>query len=254
MQATDRKRIAVLIDAENTSSKYIDLILSEIDPYGAVTYMRIYGNSNALLGWKDAALDHAMTPIMQFNYTSGKNASDSALIIDAMDILYTGIAEGFCLITSDSDFTKLAIRLREAGKFVIGMGKMQTPKSLVNACEEFKYLDMLYNAEEETIGETEPPVKETHTEEHTDAENPLPSIDKLKDEISRILSAVFQGREWVRLGDLGNTLPKYIPGFNVKLYGCSKLKKLMEKLSDRFEMREISIENSVPDIYVRDKQ
>lgn len=241
MPIADRKKIAILIDAENTSSRYIKLILEGIDSYGSVTYMRIYGKSESLTAWKEVSLTYAMTPVMQFNYTNGKNASDSALIIDAMDILYIGNVDGFCLVTSDSDFTKLAIRLREAGKFVIGMGERKTPLSLVNACEEFRFLDELYK--------TEAKLEDVKT-----SESPLPNLDELKDRISKVFDTIFNGNEWVRLADLGNALPKSIPGFDVKLYGSSKLKKLMERLSDRFEMREIAGENSVPDLYVRDKQ
>ena len=178
MPITDHKKIALLIDAENTSHKYIELIFNELGAYGFATYKRVYGNDNALSGWKDEIFKYAMTPVLQFNYTSGKNASDSALIIDAMDILYTGNVDGFFLVTSDSDFTKLAIRLREAGMFVMGMGRQQTTESLTRACGEFKYL--------------------------------------------------------------------------LEFYGCSKLKQLMMKFGDRFEMQEMG--EPLKDLYVRDKQ
>ncbi len=139
-------KIAVLIDAENVSKKYIKLIMDEVSDYGIATYKRIYGDftNPSVMAWQDALRDFALTPVFQFNYTKGKNASDSALIIDAMDILYSGKVNGFCLVTSDSDFTKLAIRLREAGMIVIGMGEQKTPNSLVSACETFKFLDLLY--------------------------------------------------------------------------------------------------------------
>lgn len=143
-------RIALLIDGENVSQKYAKLITDEISEYGTTTYKRVYGDftNGSVLSWKDNLRDYAMTPIFQFNYTRGKNASDSAMVIDAMDILYSGTVDGFCLVTSDSDFTKLAIRLREAGMLVIGMGEQKTPNSLVRACNTFKYLDLLYSEEE----------------------------------------------------------------------------------------------------------
>lgn len=150
-------KIAVLIDAENVSKKYIKLIMDEVSDYGIATYKRIYGDftNPSVMAWQDALRDFALTPVFQFNYTKGKNASDSALIIDAMDILYSGKVNGFCLVTSDSDFTKLAIRLREAGMIVIGMGEQKTPNSLVSACETFKFLDLLYQESLEEQAEDE---------------------------------------------------------------------------------------------------
>ncbi len=261
MPIAEHKRIALLFDAENTATKYMEIIFNELSSYGFATYKRVYGNANKLNEWKDIIFKYAMTPVMQFNYTTGKNASDSALIIDAMDILYTGSVDGFCLVTSDSDFTKLAIRLREAGMLVIGMGEQKTPESLVRACEEFTYLDMLYKeSQTEEKANTDENITQTaqtaETQQKTEipSENILPSYDAIKSDISRVLSTVFKGSEWVRLADLGNALPKSIPGFNVKLYGCSKLKQLMTKFADRFEMREMADKNSVPDLYVRDKQ
>ena len=241
MPITDHKRIALLIDAENTSHKYIELIFNELGAYGFATYKRVYGNSTALEAWKEDIFRFAMTPVLQFNYTTGKNASDSALIIDAMDILYTGSVDGFCLVTSDSDFTKLAIRLREAGMFVMGMGEKKTPEPLVRACEEFKYLDLL--------SEGDAPAEKIETA------NLLPSEDRLKAEISRLLRIISPDDEWTHLGALGNALPKNIPGFNLKAYGCTKLRQLIDKFSDRFEMSEMKKDkDSVPALYVRDKQ
>lgn len=255
MPITDHKKIALLIDAENTAPKYIELVFDELRAYGFATYKRVYGNANALQGWRDSIFNYAMTPVMQFNYTSGKNASDSALIIDAMDILYTGNVDWFCLVTSDSDFTKLAIRLRESGMFVMGMGEQKAPAPLMRACEEFKYLDILYkdNGNDKPAHQNTPTHQKNAGDDFQKPDNLLPPDEKLKDDIFRILAAVFQGREWVRLADLGNALPKNIPGFNLKSYGCSKLKQLMMKFVDRFEMREMSDKDSVPDLYVRDK-
>lgn len=150
-------RIALLIDAENVSKKYIKLIMDEISGYGVITYKRVYGDftNPGVSAWKGSLIEFAMTPVFQLNYTKGKNASDSAMVIDAMDILYSGRVDGFCLVTSDSDFTKLAVRLREAGMLVIGMGEQKTPASLVAACETFKYLDLLYHDEDEEDSDSE---------------------------------------------------------------------------------------------------
>lgn len=144
MTNTDR-RFAVLIDADNVAARYIKIILDEISNEGEVTYKRIYGDwtKPALAPWKQVLLEHSVTPIQQYSYTTGKNATDSAMIIDAMDILYSGRVEGFCLVTSDSDFTRLASRLRESGMLVVGMGEQKTPKAFVSACNKFKYLDIL---------------------------------------------------------------------------------------------------------------
>lgn len=136
-------RFAVLIDADNVSVRYIKLIMDEISKDGIATYKRIYGDwtNPALISWKSALLDNSVLPIQQYSYTTGKNSTDSAMIIDAMDILYSGQVEGFCLVSSDSDFTRLAARLRESGMTVIGMGESKTPNSFIAACNKFKYLD-----------------------------------------------------------------------------------------------------------------
>ena len=149
MDTKQEKRIAVLIDAENVSSKYIKLILDETSNYGTATYKRLYGDFQiaSVKTWMKNMQEYAITPVFQYNYTHGKNASDSALIIDAMDILYSGNVDGFCIVTSDSDFTKLVLRLRESGMTVIGMGEQKTPTALVSACETFKFLDILYDEE-----------------------------------------------------------------------------------------------------------
>lgn len=177
-------KMAVLIDAENVSKKYIKLIMDEVSDYGIATYKRIYGDftNPSVMAWQDALRDFALTPVFQFNYTKGKNASDSALIIDAMDILYSGKVNGFCLVTSDSDFTKLAIRLREAGMTVIGMGEQKTPNSLVSACETFKFLDLLYqeSLEEQAEGEKASGGKSTRIAESPAAYRPSEERDTKK--------------------------------------------------------------------------
>ena len=158
------QQYAVLVDAENVSPKYINIIFDEASNYGVTTYRRIYGDWTSTLnnGWKDVLLDNSITPIQQYSYTHGKNASDSAMIIDAMDILYTESVDGFIIVSSDSDFTRLASRLRESGMKVIGMGESKTPNAFISACNSFKYLDILYQSSQEDEPEMEEvePIKE----------------------------------------------------------------------------------------------
>ena len=141
----DGQCFALLIDADNVSARYIKPILTELSKYGNITYKRIYGDwtNTQHSSWKDELLKNSITPIQQFSYTQGKNSTDSAMIIDAMDILYAKDVDGFCIVSSDSDFTKLAARLREAGMYVIGMGEKKTPTPFISACEKFKYLEVL---------------------------------------------------------------------------------------------------------------
>ena len=146
MDAQREPRFAILIDADNVSDKYIKIILDEVANSGVATYKRIYGDwtSQRLAGWKDCLLENSIIPMQQYSYTTGKNATDSAMIIDAMDILYSGNVEGFVIVSSDSDFTRLVARLRESGMQVIGMGEQKTPEPFISACNQFKYLDLLF--------------------------------------------------------------------------------------------------------------
>ena len=171
----DDKKIAVLIDAENVSGKYIKLILDEVSNYGSATYKRLYGDfqTPSVRAWMKNLRDYAITPVFQYNYTQGKNASDSALIIDAMDILYSGNVDGFCIVTSDSDFTKLVLRLRESGMTVIGMGERKTPNAFVSACETFKFLDILLNDENPSQN---PSLPQTRKESEADGSDERGSI------------------------------------------------------------------------------
>src|SRR5512133_1385086 len=147
MQTMNDLRLSVLIDADNIPYSNVKGMLEEIAKYGTPTFKRIYGDWTrpTISGWKSVLLENAITPIQQYGYTQGKNSTDSALIIDAMDILYSGNVDGFCIVSSDSDFTKLASRLREAGKYVLGMGEKKTPTAFIASCEKFKYLEVLLN-------------------------------------------------------------------------------------------------------------
>lgn len=171
-QTSSEPRFAILIDADNISEKYIKIILDEVSNAGVATYKRIYGDwtSQRLVSWKNCLLENSIIPIQQYSYTYGKSATDSAMIIDAMDILYSGYVDGFAIVSSDSDFTRLAARLRESGMQVIGMGEQKTPEPFISACNQFKYLDLLYaaqraeakeeaEAERETEITTEAPAK-----------------------------------------------------------------------------------------------
>lgn len=267
----EQAKIAVLIDGENISRKYIKLIMEEVSNYGLATYKRIYGDFTApsVTSWQDRLREYALTPIFQFNYTQGKNASDSALIIDAMDILYSGNVDGFCIVTSDSDFTKLAIRLREAGMLVIGMGEQKTPKALVSACETFKFLDLLYQAEidEEDAAGAEnlakaakadkPATAESKTveDEADEVSNNIPSREQMGNEIMSVIGANSQNNEWVYLATIGNALQKRVPGFDPRNYKCRKLREFVEGF-DYFEVKDVPDQNDefTKIVYVKMKE
>ncbi|MEF9921895.1 MAG: NYN domain-containing protein, partial [Anaerovoracaceae bacterium] len=206
-------RYAVLIDADNISDRYIKVILDEISNYGVATYKRIYGDwtKPGLGNWKTVLLEHSVTPIQQYGYTTGKNATDSAMIIDAMDILYSGNVEGFCLVTSDSDFTRLAARMRESGMDVVGMGEKKTPKPFISACNRFKYLDILANTEEIAVKNvyTKTKAKENfqYKKVAVDADGEmLGSLEEIKRAIITLVEENPDEDEWLFIGDLGNKL------------------------------------------------
>ena len=209
------KRFALLIDADNVSAKYIDPILDELSKYGNVTYKRIYGDwtNRQNSSWKEELLTSSITPIQQFSYTTGKNATDSALIIDAMDILYTNTVDGFCIVSSDSDFTKLASRIRESGLTVIGMGENKTPMAFRKACDIFTRLELLEG--------------ENEAKEEVKEDAGVKDIDK-STIVKIITENTNNGRE-TGLAELGNRLLKLYPDFDVRSYGYSLLSKLLEE-------------------------
>jgi len=226
------KRFAVLIDADNVSEKYIKYILDEISNDGVITYKRIYGDwTKPTLGsWKGVLLDNSITPIQQYGYTTGKNATDSAMIIDAMDILYADNIEGFCIVSSDSDFTRLASRLRESGMYVVGMGEKKTPSPFIAACNKFKYLEVLAQnvlpiSEEQSDAQVEQII------EHS----PLDS-KKIKSEILTIIAEISDDEGWAGMGDIGNILLKRYPDFDVRNYGFKKLTPFIKSLKG-FDIR-----------------
>ncbi|MBE6855907.1 MAG: NYN domain-containing protein [Ruminococcus sp.] len=207
-------RYAVLIDADNVASKYTRNILDEVSNYGIVTYKRVYGDWTRanLASWKNMALDNAITPVQQYSYTTGKNATDSAMIIDAMDILYSNNVDGFCIVSSDSDFTRLAIRLRESGMHVIGMGERKTPKPFATACNAFKYLEIL--ADEEI-------------QESSESNNV--ELRALEEAIIRIIAENANVQEEINMGELGSRLQNRYPDFDVRNYGYSKFSQFLKE-------------------------
>lgn len=245
------KRIAVLIDADNVSEKYIRYIFDEISNHGTPTYKRIYGDwtKPQLAPWKNVLLNYSISPIQQYSYTTGKNSTDAALIIDAMDILYSNNVDGFCIVSSDSDFTKLAARLREAGMYVIGMGEKKTPTPFISACEKFKYLEVLasMSSKPETIS-----IKGTQKQE--EAKVGMTSMDKLIETIKTIITEISDEDGWAFLGELGSTLNKRYPDFDTRNYGYTKLTPFVSSLH-HFEIRSIRTSNpSISLKYIRNKE
>lgn len=220
------KKFALLIDGDNIGSQYIKIIMDEITKEGTITYKRIYGDwTKPDLGkWKEILLDHSITPVQQYAYTTGKNATDSAMIIDAMDILYTQKVDGFCLASSDSDFTKLAARLREAGMVVIGMGKKQTPRPFVAACSMFKYIDIISDEEEN---------KNSKTAEKQGAKQVASSQQKAEQEIQKYIQKMISENSeddgWMLVSRLGSLLQKKYPDFDPRNFGEKKLVDVLEK-------------------------
>ncbi|MDD4780306.1 MAG: NYN domain-containing protein [Tissierellia bacterium] len=243
----EEKRFAVLIDADNVSAKYIKYILDEISNYGVATYKRIYGDwtkPNAA-SWKDVLLENSVTPIQQYGYTVGKNATDSAMIIDAMDILYSGYVEGFCIVSSDSDFTKLSARLRESGMLVVGMGEKKTPKPFIASCNQFKYLDVLAESEAKSKEiddqkEDEEDILESfnisnngnialNSQDKNESVKIMTDIDTIKNAIIKMLNEVDDEEQSINMGELGDKLVKRYPDFDVRNYGDTKLSKFLKK-------------------------
>jgi uncharacterized LabA/DUF88 family protein len=215
------KKFVVLIDADNASPNIVDGLFREVSKYGLATVKRIYGDwtGTHLRGWKDRLLTYAIQPIQQFSYTTGKNSTDSALIIDAMDLLYSGKFDGFCLVSSDSDFTRLASRLREAGHIVMGFGEKKTPKPFINACDKFVYTEILMGSDSEP--ETSATGKAKALKEDADLNNLLRSVvDSTLDESG-----------WAYLGLVGQQIAKQSPEFDPRNYGFSKLYDLVKATS-----------------------
>lgn len=254
MPSNEDLRLAVLIDAENIPYKSIRGILEEVAKYGTPTLKRIYGDwtNSALSGWKNSLLENAITPIQQYSYTSGKNSSDSALIIDAMDILYSEKVDGFCIVSSDSDFTRLATRLREAGMKVFGIGERKTPNAFIVACDKFIYIEII-NA---PVKNNESFANEQQKEDIVEHGTKGGAVDIGDDIINLIASSVNDVADdngWAFLADVGNLISKKQPDFDARNYGFSKLTPLVKSLK-RFQIEERESSNSrIKHIYIRNK-
>lgn len=237
-------QLAVLIDADNAQPTIVDGLLAEIAQYGTASAKRIYGDWTlpALKGWKDTLLEHSIQPMQQFGYTKGKNATDSAMIIDAMDLLYSGKFDGFCIVSSDSDFTRLASRIRESGLTVYGFGEKKTPAAFVSACDKFIYTEVLRAKADEG----------TAIRRKSSAE--LKQDARLINLLRNAIEASSDDDGWAQLGTVGSNIAKQSPDFDPRNYGYRKLKELVTA-TKLFDMREQSFGEGQPkQIYVRDKR
>ena len=227
-----RNKIAMLIDGDNAQAGLLSQTLVEAGRYGQVTVRRIYGDwtTNSMNSWKDTLNFHAFQPIQQFRYTIGKNATDSAMIIDAMDILHSGVVDGFCLISSDSDYTRLATRIRETGIFVMGIGEKKTPKPFVNACDVFVYTENLITEKKVVQQKNANNNKTKKSKDDKEELDPMPIL-------TQAFEMAVQQDGWASLANFGNALYQVDPGFDPRTYGHKQLSKMVSKLKDRFEMR-----------------
>jgi len=251
MKTTEDTRIAVLIDADNIPSTNVKAMMEEIAKYGTPTFKRIYGDWTKpnLGGWKNVLLENAITPIQQYGYTTGKNATDSAMIIDAMDILYSEKVDAFCIVSSDSDFTRLATRLREAGMTVIGLGQKKTPNPFIVACDKFIYLEILTLPTEDTKAKEESPrgKRETKVEAET--------LQKIGRETINLISSTIRDLAddsgWAFLGEVGSLILKKQPDFDPRNFGFTKLALLIKSIN-KFEVDERETEKKRSKlVYVR---
>ena len=256
MQTLNDLRLAVLIDADNIPYSNVKGMLEEIAKYGTPTFKRIYGDwtKPTIAGWKSVLLENAITPVQQYGYTKGKNSTDSAMIIDAMDILYSGKIDGFCIVSSDSDFTRLATRLREAGMKVIGIGERKTPYPFIVACDKFIYLEIITST---SVGEplTEPkrrgkPVVKKKKTEDSDPHEPTRIVKRL---IASSITDIADENGWAYLGDVGNLILKKQPDFDPRNFGFPKLTPLIRSLDFEIDERE-SGQNHIKHIYIRNRK
>jgi len=237
-RASDEARLAVLIDADNASAQHLEQLLVEIAKYGAASVRRAYGDwtSTRLNSWKTGLLQHSVQPIQQFSYTTGKNATDSALIIDAMDLLHAGNLDGFCLVSSDSDFTRLAARIREQGLTVYGFGERKTPKPFVAACDTFIYVENLAPAATEITSTPKTPLKRDR------------KLDRL---LAEAVDVAAGDDGWAHLGAVGRNLSRLASDFDSRTWGYGKLKELMTAHPDYEVTSRPTGEGKTPNAFVR---
>jgi uncharacterized LabA/DUF88 family protein len=250
-------KLAVLIDADNIPYSNIKGMIDEIAKLGVPTIKRIYADwtKPTVSGWKHALLEHAITPVQQYSYTTGKNATDSAMIIDAMDILHSEKVDGFCLVSSDSDFTRLATRLRESGMLVIGIGEKKTPNPFIVACDKFIYIEIIDTAE---IQQSSAAKKTKSKKAATSAPKTI-KIDTIDDKLIKLLKSsiedIAEDNGWASLSDVGTLINKKHPEFDPRNYGFRKLSLLIKSLSTHFEIDEREVEKThVKLIFVRNKR
>jgi len=269
MHQSKELRLAVLIDADNAPRRSLKEVMEEIAVHGTPTIKRIYGDwtNPHLTGWKKALLENAITPVQQYGYTTGKNATDSAMIIDAMDILYAGQVEGFCLISSDSDFTRLATRLREAGMKVIGIGEKKTPHPFIVACDKFTYIEIISGQKKKSSSKAKPVAAPTEPNAVEATEKPATAPksvkndpaagvpEKIIDLIATTIDDVAGDDGWAYLGEVGSLLSKKQPDFDSRNYGYKKLTLLIGSL-DCFEVdfRQNVQANNGKLIYIKNKK
>jgi uncharacterized LabA/DUF88 family protein len=238
------EKLAVLIDADNAQPAIVEGLLSEIAKYGTANVKRIYGDwtLSGLKGWKEVLLEYSIQPIQQFGYTSGKNATDSALIIDAMDLLYTYKFDGFCIVSSDSDFTKLASRIREAGLLVYGFGEKKTPKAFVSACDKFIFTEVLRSKDDYSEK-----IKRKTT-------NELKKDTKLVDLLRNAVEASSDDSGWAHLASVGSNVAKQAPEFDPRNYGYKKLGDLASA-TKLFQIEERTVgDGPSKSVYLKDKR
>jgi uncharacterized LabA/DUF88 family protein len=238
------QKLAVLIDADNAQPSIIEGLLAEIAKYGTANVKRIYGDwtGTHLKGWKDVLLKHSIQPIQQFSYTIGKNATDSAMIIDAMDLLFTNKFDGFCIVSSDSDFTKIASRLRESGLVVYGFGEKKTPEPFVSACDKFIYTEVLISKEDDNLS-----IKRKSA-------NELKQDTKLVNLLRNAVDASSDESGWSHLAPVGNNIAKQVPDFDPRNYGYKKLGELVAA-TKLFEIEERLVgDGQSKAVYIKDKR
>ena len=234
--SSQTRLIALLIDGDNAQPSLIVQVLAETAKYGTIAVRRIYGDwtTPQMSGWKESLHTHAVQPIQQFRYTTGKNATDSALIIDAMDLLHSDTVSGFCIVSSDSDYTRLATRIREQGQFVMGVGRSETPKSFVNACEMFVYTENLVPQDKPKAVSQRPADDSDWTQTATKA-----------------IEMAIQDDGWASLGEVGQHVRQLDPAFDPRSFGHKQLSLLFKSRPDRFKTRESKTKNGPSKIYVR---
>lgn len=243
--ASEQSRLSVLIDADNTQPSIIEGLLAEISKYGVASVKRIYGDWTKpnLRGWKEMLLSHGIQPIQQFAYTSGKNATDAAMIIDAMDLLYSDRFDAFCIVSSDSDFTRLASRIREAGLLVYGFGEKKTPQAFVSACDKFVFTEILRDQGEEGAA----PVRHKSTKS-------LRSDTRLVNLLRTAVDSAADDSGWANLGRVGSNIVNQAPEFDPRNYGFKKLGELIDA-TKLFEMdARAAAEGGQRTLFVKDKR